>query len=90
MEQRGSEEITLARGNNVWHDNDKSRMQFLFSVEGGEIRPVVRDEGVIAAADFRHQLPVFLPTQSEEVDVLAKVSGLMRHIDERRVKAFVN
>lgn len=46
MDQGSPEEFALEPGNDVRHDDDESRMDFLLVVEGGEVNAVVRDEGV--------------------------------------------
>jgi hypothetical protein len=53
-------------------------MQFLFRVERGEIRSIIRDKGVLLAADCSHQLPNLLAAKAEEVHVVADVTGFVR------------
>lgn len=45
---------------------------------------------VIPPADSSHQLPILVSAKPEEVHVFTDVPGVMRHSDERRVKALID
>jgi hypothetical protein len=81
-DSRRSEEIALARRNNVRKDNDRSGMELFLSVECSEIRAVVRNKRVILSADPSHQLPILVPAKPEEVHVFTHMSGMVRHRNE--------
>ncbi len=90
MRQHRSEQLPLARRSDVRNDDHQSGMEFFSRIQRREIRPVVGDKRVVLAPNPVHQLPVFLPPETEEVYVLADVSGLMRQRYQRRVKALID
>jgi hypothetical protein len=90
MFERRSEEFSLASGHNVGNNNDHSRVQRFLSMEGKEIGTIVGYKRVVLCTDCGHELSVVRTTETEIIDMICHVTGLMRYFNQGCVQAFID
>lgn len=83
-------QLALARWQDLRDNEEQSWVKGLLGIEFAKITRVVRDEGVVFSNNSRHEIPIRLTTQSEIVDMASLMAAVTRHINERRVQAFID
>lgn len=88
--KRGAEEFPLESRFGIGNYDHKPRVDRRLGVKRQKIRPVIRDECVVARKNKSHQLPVFRAAQTEVVHVIGSIACGVSEIEEGCMEALVN
>jgi len=65
-------------------------MKWFVGVKSQKIYAIVGDKRVLLFTNYGHELPVFVPTQRQIIDMIGHVPCCVRQFNQGRVQAFID